>query len=324
MIYLNDGHIREIGVDWTTLISLMESTARLMHTEEIVQPLKPYLRFRHPGNRIIAMPAFVGGEVDICGIKWISSFPGNVMHEQGLPRAHCTVILNDPSTGAPVAFFQSQWLNTLRTAAVSGVMLHKYREFERGKPLHLGIIGWGPIGRRHLEMVGEVFGDFLESVRIFDIKGVDPLTVAEPLRNKTIFCSSWQEVYGRSNVFITCTAATQRYIDSPPSPGTLLLNVSLRDYFPSSVQEVKGIVVDDWNEVCRENTDIEQLHRQCGLQEQQTFTLRNVICDNALSKLPPGEPVFFNPMGMAAFDMTLAAHYWREAERLGVGVSLEN
>ncbi|WP_373232947.1 2,3-diaminopropionate biosynthesis protein SbnB [Cohnella sp.] len=325
MIYLNDRHIQEIGVDWNNLIDQIESTVRLMQTEEISQPLKPYLRFLHPGNRIIAMPAFVGGAVEASGVKWIASFPGN--KTQGLPRAHCTVILNDPHSGVPVAFFQSGWLNTLRTAAVSGVMLRKYIEahcdINSEKPIQLGIIGWGPIGWRHLEMVSEVFGDRLRSVRLFDSKGIDPSTIDANLLGITHIAASWQEVYLSSNVFITCTASTDRYIDLLPAPGTLLLNISLRDYMPQIVQAVKAVIVDDWREVCRENTDIEQLHLKCGLQEGGVQTLKQVVCDNVLRKFTVDEPIFFNPMGMAAFDITLAAHYWRQAERLGIGVTLE-
>lgn len=326
MIYLNDRHIHEVGVDWRVLIDQMEATARLMNTTEIVQPLKPYLRFRQLRNRMIAMPAFVGGGVEASGIKWISSFPEN--RERGLPRAHCTVILNDPMTGVPVAFFRSGWLNTLRTAAVSGVMLRKYLEaHEAGtsmKPLRLGIIGYGPVGQRHLEMIAAAFGDRLETVRLFDSMGIDPSSIPAPIRDKTIIAGTWQEVYLRSNVFVTCTVSTERYIDLPPSPGSLLLNISLRDFKPPSVRSVKAIVVDDWREVCRENTDIEQLHLEYGLEEKKVLTLREVVCEDALLKLPPREPIFFNPMGMAAFDITLAAYYWREATRLGVGVPLDD
>lgn len=325
MIYLNDGHIHKVGVKWSVLIDQMEATARLMNTAEVVQPLKPYLRFRQLHNRMIAMPAFVGGEVDASGIKWISSFPEN--REQGLPRAHCSVILNDPLNGVPVAFFQSGWLNTLRTAAVSGVMLRKYIETQDSRSskesIRLGIIGYGPVGQRHLEMVSEVFGDRLETVRIFDHNGVDPSTVQAPIRKKTIIVDSWQKAYLRSNVFVTCTVSTDRYIDLPPSAGSLLLNISLRDYKPQSISPVKAIVVDDWQEVCRENTDIEQLHLEYGLKETAVLTLRDVVCKDALRKIAPEEPVFFNPMGMAAFDITLSAYYWREAKRLGIGVTLE-
>lgn len=320
IIYLNDGHINKMGIDWPVLMSQIESTIQFLHTPEVVQPLKPYLRFRRPSNRIIAMPAFVGGDVDISGIKWVASFPENIEH--GLPRAHCTVILNDPENGVPVAILNSGLLSELRTAAVSAVMLRKYMELERKMTYRLGMIGWGPIGRRHMDMILSQYGDRIESIRLFDLKGIDLSTLDPSLRAKVIIAASWQEVYRQSDIFVTCTSSTERYIDEPPVGGCLLLNISLREYLPVSIRAIKAVIVDDWHEVCRENTDIEQLHLQHGLEEKDTFSLKQAVIGDALLSIDPSEPIFFNPMGMAAFDMTVAAYYWREAERLGVGVQL--
>ncbi|QMV42523.1 2,3-diaminopropionate biosynthesis protein SbnB [Cohnella cholangitidis] len=322
MRYLNDRHIRRIGIDWPALVQRIESTLLLMDTPEVVQPLKPYLRFRHPGNRIIAMPSFVGGEAEISGIKWIAGFPDNVA--QGKPRAHSTIILNDPADGVPVAIINGGLLSQLRTAAVSAVMLRHYFALERRRGYRIGVIGWGPIGQRHLEMVMAMFGDRVERVSLHDLRGVDPETLGPDLLPKAYIASSWQEAYRQSDIVLTCTSSTRRYIDEPPLPGSLLLNISLREYTPNSVSSVKAVVVDNWQEVCRENTDIEQLHLMNGLTEQDTVTLQDVVYRGALREWAPQEPIFFNPMGMAAFDMTLSAYYWREAERLGVGILLED
>jgi 2,3-diaminopropionate biosynthesis protein SbnB len=320
MIYLNNEHIRELGIDWPTLMSRIESTLQLMHSPEVVQPLKPYLRFRVPNNRIIAMPAFVGGDTDISGIKWIASFPSNVAH--GLPRAHSTLILNNTENGAPVAILNSGLLSELRTAAVSAVMLRKYMELERKPSYRLGMIGWGPIGRRHMEMILSLYGDRIENIRIYDRKGIDPSTLKSEGRSTLTVASSWQEVYRESDLFVTCTSSTERYIDESPLPSSLLLNISLREYLPVSIRDIKAVIVDDWFEVCRENTDIEQLHLQHGLAEKDTLSLKQVVFGEELRSFAPSEPIFFNPMGMAAFDMTIAAYYWRRAEQLGVGVQL--
>ncbi|RED54946.1 2,3-diaminopropionate biosynthesis protein SbnB [Cohnella lupini] len=322
MIYLNDGHIRELGIDWSALVAEIESTLDLMGTPEVVQPLKPYLRFGNPRNRIIAMLSYVGGKTDVSGIKWIASFPGNT--DLGIPRAHSTIILNDPSTGIPIAVINSAMLSELRTAAVSAVMLGRYLALERKHKYRIGLIGWGPIGRRHMDMVHSLFGDKVESVKLFDLKGIDPVKLVGASKENTKIAGSWQDVYGDSDIFFTCTSSASRYIDRPPLPGSLLMNISLREYMPESVSSVKAIVVDNWHEVCRENTDIEQLRDYAGLAEKDTLSLRDIVYGEALSLLASTEPVFFNPMGMAAFDMTLAAYYWRLAVQSGIGISLED
>jgi 2,3-diaminopropionate biosynthesis protein SbnB len=322
VIYLHDGHIHEIGIDWWNLIGVIEHMVWIKEAGDCVHPLKPYLRFREPDNRIIAMPAFVGGSVNMAGIKWIASFPHN--HQHGLPRAHNTIILNDAATGKPAALIHSGLLNGLRTAAVSGLMLRAYLEARPMDKLRVGILGWGPVGQLHLDMCISILGDKLERVTLYDLRGIDLSMVPEAVRAITDIADDWQTVYRSSNLITTCTIASERYIDQTPPGGALLLNVSLRDYKPECVAKVKAIVVDDWREVCRENTDIEQLHLRYGLQESDVRTLSDLICRNGLAAFAETEPVYFNPMGLAVFDIGVAAHYLQEALRLGKGIVLED
>ncbi|MDN4067813.1 2,3-diaminopropionate biosynthesis protein SbnB [Paenibacillus vini] len=320
MIYLHDRHILEMGIEWPRLIEIIENVVQIKAEGDCVHPLKPYLRFRNPGNRMIAMPAFVGGNVNMAGIKWIASYPNNV--QLGLPRAQNTIILNDPATGEPAAFIHSGLLNALRTAAVSGLMIKAFMAIRPPTKLRLGIIGWGPVGRNHLDMCASLLGDELELITLYDLLPIDLDTIPEAVRGKTVIADDWRKVYRHSNILITCTVSAQRYIDEPPGKGLLLLNVSLRDYRPECLAKVQTIVVDDWQEVCRENTDIEQMHLQYGLIESDVLTLQDVICQGSLEAVNEEEPVFFNPMGLAVFDIGIAAFYLQEARRLGRGFLL--
>ncbi|MDQ0871682.1 2,3-diaminopropionate biosynthesis protein SbnB [Paenibacillus sp. V4I3] len=322
MIYLHDDHIRDIGIDWTKLTDIIKDVVAIKDNGDCVHPLKPYLRFRDQANRIIAMPAFVGGNIEISGIKWIASFPNN--SRLGLPRAHNTIILNRPTTGEPLAFIHSGLLNGLRTAAVSGVMLSHYMAARQSADLRLSIIGWGPIGRLHLDMCIALFGEKIKRVTVCDLKGVDPSTIPAAVQGITEVTNDWRSGYRNANVIATCTVAAKRYIDEAPPKGALLLNISLRDYKPESVAKVKAIIVDDWREVCRENTDIEQLHLLNDLQESGVLTLADIVLRNRLAAVAAEESIYFNPMGLGVFDIALAGYYWEEALKLDKGVRLES
>lgn len=335
MLYLGEDQLRELDMDWKTLVDSIETAVKVLDTGDYHQPLKPYLRYRNPANRIIAMPAYIGGDAHAAGIKWIASFPGNL--RQGLPRAHSVTILNDADTGQPYAIVNSAATSVARTAAVSGLMI---RRFVMSRPLPLprlriGIIGWGPIGRAHYDMCCRLYGDLIDQVYLYDIRGVTRDSIEanssklsrEPMSDNVKRChtqiaDSWQQLYTHSDIIITCTVSEARYIDLSPPNGSLLLNVSLRDYTTSAAKLASAIIVDDWNEVCRENTDIELLHRECGLTKEQTHTLMDVVCRNALEQYKPDDIVLFCPMGMAAFDVMVAKDFVRRAETLGIGIKL--
>ncbi|NED58602.1 2,3-diaminopropionate biosynthesis protein SbnB, partial [Micromonospora aurantiaca] len=82
-------------------VTRMVEAAYRLHGEGLtVNPDSYFLRFPdRPSDRIIALPASVKGDVGVHGIKWISSFPGNVAN--GVPRASAVLILNDAETGYP-------------------------------------------------------------------------------------------------------------------------------------------------------------------------------------------------------------------------------
>jgi len=71
-----------------------------------------------PDRRFSAMPAYVGGDVHMAGIKWYGSNVENPA-ERGIPRSLHTITLNDPESGAPLAIMDGQVISAMRTGAVA-------------------------------------------------------------------------------------------------------------------------------------------------------------------------------------------------------------
>ena len=321
MLYLNEKDLLKMGFNWNATIDVIEQAVHCLEQKDFVQPIKPYLRYRDLTNRIIALIAFVGGKINLAGIKWIASFPSNIDH--GLPRAHSVVILNEADTGVPVATINTALLSIVRTASVSGLMI---RHFLKARPLqkaNVAILGWGPIGRHHYKMVSEIMQGRINKISLFDIRGVDPKTIDGPAKDQTVVVKSWQEAYADADIFITCTVSKAPYVDQKPKAGSLQLNCSLRDYKTSILDFTKAIIVDDWEEVCREKTDIEMMHKERGLQEQDTKSIVDVVCRNAMAGYAKDEAIMFNPMGMAVFDVATGRYYLDKAKALKIGLELE-
>jgi N-[(2S)-2-amino-2-carboxyethyl]-L-glutamate dehydrogenase len=208
--------------------------------------------------------------------------------------------------------------------SVSALMIRHFDAARAMSGVKLGIIGWGPIGRSHARMFRDLYGPRLDSIRIYDIRGIDASTIPGDSRDLFDVVNSWEEAYRDADVFITCTASSDPYIDAPPRPGSLHLNVSLRDYRPDLYDYFKdGIVVDDWDEVCRENTDIERMALEKGLTWEQVTRLDEIVVNDGMKRFGREVPVMFNPMGMAIFDVAIANHYLEKSEAMGVGLHLQ-
>lgn len=313
MLYIDEQDMSKIEFMWEDTINVIRTAIKCISVGDYSQPIKPYLRFGDPANRIIAMPAYVGGEINGAGIKWISSFPQNI--KQNIPRASCVTILNDTLTGVPLAIFNAANISIIRTASVSGYVLKQYLEYKKKKSYCVGIIGWGPIGKNHFKMCKEILKDQLESTYIYDVREV----MNEEDSSITI-CRTWQEVYEKADIFITCTSTLERYIDLPASSDKIIMDISLRDFKEKALDSFsKPFITDKWKEVNRENTDIEYYVKVGKLESENVITLCDIE-ENGLSPFyDDSASIFFAPMGMGTFDIAIAKYFYQCAEELKVG-----
>lgn len=321
MIHLGTTEIEKIGTNWQELVRVIGIATKSIQEEDYVQPVKPYLRYRDLTNRIIAMPAFLGGDISMSGIKWISSFPANI--KKGIPRAHSITVLNDADNGAPLSIISTTIISAIRTAAVTGYFLDRVLKIkDTNRKYKVGITGFGPIGKMHLDMVNALMGDQISGVSIYDLKSPSedelPSNVSYPID----IVDSWESAYDDADIFMTCTVSDGRYIDKEPKKGSLHLNVSLRDYTPETLPYMDKMVVDDWDEICRESTDVEIMHLEKGLQREDTISIGEFSQQSTLDSFQDSDTIMFNPMGMAVYDVAVAWHYYNIASEEKIGTVL--
>ena len=318
MLYVTNKEAEKIKPNWDELIKTIEETTMIDEVGDSSQPEHPFVDFPNPSNRIIALPAYVGGEINTAGIKWIASFPDNINH--GIPRANSVTILNSTETGIPFAIFNTTLLSIIRTASVTGTLLKKYFEYRREK-LNIGIIGFGPIGQMHYQMLCDKFKEYINEIKIYDLRKINYEFNKEI---ETNIVSSWEEAYKTSDVFLNATVAKERYVEGEPKENALLLNVSLRDYKTNIFEFVKdGIIVDNWYQVCRRNTDIERFHLEKNLQKENVYTLADVIQNKVFGRVK-SKCFMFNPFGMSTYDIAIGNYYYKKIKENNYGKILED
>ena len=116
-------------------------------------PANSYLTFPNKEKeRIIAKPAYLGGDFQASGIKWIASFPDNL--SKGLERASASLILNSTETGQPTAIMESSIISAKRTAASAALAAQcMYTEEVRT----VGLVGCGLINYETLRFLLAIY-----------------------------------------------------------------------------------------------------------------------------------------------------------------------
>lgn len=321
--------IASLGGDRSGLyMQAVEDGFRLHAAGDYAQPLKPYLRSprcSHIGDRIIAMPAWIGGDDPIAGLKWIGSKHDNPS-ARSIERASAVIVLNDPSTHFPIAILEAGRISALRTAAVTGVACRHL-----AKPLfhRVAIIGCGPIGRTQIEMFCEQFPHVRE-IRLHDMhagnlsEGVQWAQAAFPEVEFVPIEHPRAAIEG-VDVVVTCTVTDRPYLPFEwLSPGTFLANVSIMDVEKDVFLKADKVVVDDWDQSNREKKIINQLVEAGAFSRQQLYAeFGEIVVGSKPGRENAEEIILLNPMGMAIDDIVCARAILRRAEAEDVGTMLD-
>ncbi len=288
-------------------------------------PHSVFVRF--PGRvkeRIIALPAYLGGEAELAGIKWISSFPGN--HDIGISRASAIMVMNSLSTGRPEVILEGSLISAARTAASAALaadVLHA-----PGRIDTLGIVGCGLINREIVRFVASL-GRGIGRVIAYDVAAehaarfggaIAPSVVGVPFE----VCGSVEDVLRRASVTSFATTAVEPTVHdlSMCGPGSTILHISLRDLVPDVVLGVDN-VVDDVDHAVRAQTSLHLAEQKVGHRDFVRATLAEVLNGSKPARRRPDDVCVFSPFGLGVLDLAVAGLVIRQAASQGRGVRVE-
>ena len=259
-----------------------------------------------PRDRIIALPAYLGGVCRIAGVKWVSSFPDNL--HLGVDRASAVVILNSPQTGRPEAVLEGSVISAKRTAASAALAAQCL--LSGSKVGRVGMIGCGLINFEIARFLLAVFPEAETFVlfdkdearakqfenkcrKIFDEVGVEiAKDVKAVLRNCPL-------------ISIATTALTPHIGELRECPrGSAILHISLRDLTPDVILSCDN-VVDDIDHVCRAQTSVHLAEQLVGHRKFIRCTLADILRGRAPARNGSETFSVFSPFGLGVLDLAV-------------------
>jgi ornithine cyclodeaminase len=300
------------------VVDLVEATYRLHGAGDSVNPPSYFLRFPdRPSSRIIALPASIGGATRVDGLKWISSFPGNVA--AGVPRASAVLILNDHDTGYPFACLESSIISASRTAASAALAADRLSR-GRARPARVGFVGTGLIARYiHTFLAGT--GWSFDEVGVFDLSAESAAGFRGHLERSgtagriTVHDNTEQLIRSSDLVVFATVAATPHVSDvSWFDHDPLVLHVSLRDLAPEVLLASTNIV-DDVEHCLKADTSPHLVEQLTGNRDFLAGTLDDVLAGRVT--VPTDRPVVFSPFGLGVLDLAVGKYVYDEVARAG-------
>ncbi|RLK09861.1 ornithine cyclodeaminase [Micromonospora sp. M71_S20] len=319
MLIVSAGEVRQILADREDAVLDAVRRAYVLHARgRTVLPHSVFLRFPEDArNRIIGLPAYLGDDSPVAGMKWISSFPGNI--DRGLARASAAIVVNSMADGHPVALIEGSTISARRTAASAALAAGALAPPAVG----VSLIGCGVINFEVLRFLRAALPGLTE-VTLFDLDAGRAAAFARRCARwdlKVSVAADVEEALGAHPLVCLATTAGVPHLGlAHCRPGALVLHLSLRDIFPADIRTAVN-VVDDADHVCRAATSLHLAEQESG---DRDFIAAGIgeILGGAGWRHDPERVTVYSPFGLGVLDLAVAELVRRAAERDGVGTRL--
>lgn len=324
-----EDYIKAGGLDMDGSVSAIQKSFELHASGQTIQPSKPVIRWGGPETeetrgRIMTMPSYLGGDLDVAGMKWIPSMPDNTK-KLGMPRASAIIILTDPNTGFPLSIMDGTIASAMRTGAATGVAA-KYLANPNSSVV--GIIGAGVQSRTQLMAIKSVFREKIEKIKVFDLNEEKTIQfckeMSKELNTNVVNASSAEEAIRDSDIVITATMSTFPYVKGEwLKEGAFHSEISFWDTASEEVIHYDQVIVDDYEHVKEHGVDVSYRAVKEGyINREKVLDLGDVILNKVEGRQHKNEKILFNPIGMSIHDVSEAYRVYKLAKEKGIGKQL--
>lgn len=295
-------------------------------------------------RRFMAMPAYLGGNFQMAGMKWYGSNVEN--KKQGLPRSILMMMLNDKDTGAPLALMSANLLSAYRTGAIPGVGA-KY--LARKDAETVAIIGPGVMGKTSLS----AFVSVCPNLRTVKIKGRSKRSIESfiefvkkecPQIKVVTVCDTMEEAVRDSDIISTTTSVGNKesefpYIDEAWIKKGALICMPSAARFSEDFYLAKDtkLVVDNYklyeawaeeysypsyDQVQIVGTKFMDLLHDKKICREEIIDIADIITGVKEGRTNDEERIIYSVGGMPVEDIAWGETVYKNAKKLGIGIPL--
>ena len=281
ILFLKQEDVIKAGLlDMKQILAVTEKTYAMLGQGLIKNPPKTNTSIPDKENWqsfFNAMPCYIGGDINIGGIKWAAESKKNATIP-GIPYGIDISILSDPETVLPFCILDGTLITAMRTSAVGGLMA-KYAAPSNADTACL--VGAGVIGRTMISAVHEALPQ-IKTMYLCDIDVAKAEGIAkeygDSLGVEIIPTSDSKAAALKSQLIVGETTAPKPFMDTSwLTPGCGLVSMHSNEVMEDVFLKADGIVADYWTQLKQHTNPLSKLTKEGKLDESQIMDLSELV-----------------------------------------------
>ena len=325
-LYLSQEDLLEAGcLDIRMAMDAAEKAMLAYRTGDILFPEKIVQIFSEESQeRINCLPATLLPE-KICGVKWVSVFPGNPV-KHGMQNLSAVIVLSEIEKGFPVSFMEGTLCSNMRVGAMGGIAA---KHFARKDSKVIGFIGAGEQSKMHLIAMKTAVPS-LEECRVaskYDHEEEQFIAEMQPIFPEMKFVAGGtdlQQAMDGADILVTGTSAQAPLLKAEwMKPGTFYSHIGGWEDEYAVAKQCQKIVCDDWETVKHRTQTLSRMYKDGELTDDDLHgNLVEIVAGEKAGRESDDERIYFNAVGLAYVDVAIANAMYERARDAGKGTKL--
>ena len=326
ILFLKQEDVIKAGLlDMKQILAVTEKTYAMLSQGLIKNPPKTNTSIPDKENWqsfFNAMPCYIGGDINIAGIKWAAESKKNAT-TPGIPYGIDISILSDPETVLPFCILDGTLITAMRTSAVGGLMA-KYAAPSDADTACL--VGAGVIGRTMISAVHEALPQ-IKTMYLCDLALEKAEQMAKESEGKygvtIIPTSDSKTAAAKSQLIVGETTARTPFIDkSWVKPHSAIVCVS-NEATTDVVKAADVNVVDYWKQIITfKNKAITQVFDAGEITKEEVLETSDLVLGKPC-RTSDEQFIYACSLGLGALDITVAYALYQNAVKLGLGTKVK-
>ena len=326
ILFLKQEDVIKAGLlDMKQILAVTEKTYAMLGQGLIKNPPKTNTSIPDKENWqsfFNAMPCYIGGDVNIGGIKWAAESKKNATIP-GIPYGIDISILSDPETVLPFCILDGTLITAMRTSAVGGV-LAKYAAPSNATTATL--VGAGVIGRTMVSAIHEALPQ-IKTMYLCDLDVAKAEEIAQEYSEKLgveiIPTSDSKGSALKSQLIVGETTARTPIIDkSWLTPGCGLVTMHSGEVCEEVFLSADGVAADYWTQLKKHVNPLAKLTQEGKLDEANIIDLSELVLGEKKLRTSDDQFVAAASMGLGALDIMIAYQMYLNACEKGIGTKV--